>query len=109
MYALNGGRGIMEKAKKTVGYIRTYSVHESDNVQQRLIERYCEANSIDCSKIYQDRGYRDRHVGEMQRAEKLGLPQSKFFHTFPDSLILKDKEILSNIEVGRLFSAGKLG
>lgn len=32
-----------------------------------------------------------------------------FFHTFPDSLILKDKEILSNIEVGRLFSAGKLG
>ena len=32
-----------------------------------------------------------------------------FFHTFPDSLILKDKEILSDIEVGRSFSARKLG
>lgn len=72
------------KNKKIVGYIRTYSVHESGDVQRMLIERYCEANTINCSKIYQDKGYRDRHVDEILRADKIGLPNKRFFHVFPD-------------------------
>ena len=81
---MNNKIAVGNDSRETVGYVRSFQPSESAcDIQESLIQRYCEKNSIVCKRIFRDLGYsKTRQAGDRWKAERLGLDTKRWLHTF---------------------------